>query len=298
MMPGLELLPEEAAERAKELEFFARTRVQGFLKGENRSRFKGASTDFFQHRQYAPGDDLRALDWRVFARSDRLVTREYEEYTNLDVILGVDGSGSMAYPPGEPVTKIDFARRCAAMLAYLLNLQRDRYGLAVVSDKMLRFVAPRTGRKHLAEALKQLAAIAPAGETDLAACVRQLERRVRRKSVFVFFSDGYQDPDPFTRAIGGLQLSGHDVILYQVFDPVEADLPFAGFTLFRDLESGQVDSADAPQIREAYRTVFREHVRHLQDGCNRYGIEFHSIPVSSEWDKVFASLLMQRASRP
>jgi uncharacterized protein (DUF58 family) len=297
MTPGLDLLPEGAEARARELEFFARSRVQGFLKGENRSRLKGASTEFFQHRAYAPGDDLRTLDWRVFARSDRLVTREYEEHTNLDLYLGVDASGSMGYPPAARLTKLRFVCHCAALLTYVLMRQRDRFGLAALGGRNGRFLPAGGGRKHWSAILRELAALEPAGETDLAAGLERLGARARRKSSVAVFSDCYQDPEPLLRALGTLQLQGHDVLLYQVFDPGEADLPFAGFTLFQDLETGKVDPADAPQIREAYRQVFREHVRQLKDGAHRYGIEFHSLAVGEDWDRVFAGLLWERVER-
>jgi len=294
-MHPAELLPAGAAARAKQLEFLARTRVEGFLKSVNRSRRQGSSTDFLHHREYMPGDDIRRLDWRVFGRTDRLVTREYEEYTNLDVVLALDYSGSMGYR-GDLGEKIDFVRHCAAMLAYLLNLQKDRFALAALAGSLVRFVRPATGRKHLAEVFRQMVELSPEGETDFPTCVRELARQIRRKEVFVCFSDCYQDPASLTKAIGTLRLMGHDVVLYQVFDPAEMDLPFAGFTLFRDLETGQVDAADPIEIRSAYQDVFLTHVEQLRHGTSASGIEFHSLPVSSDWDVVLARLLRERAA--
>jgi uncharacterized protein (DUF58 family) len=295
-MTSPDLLSPRAAAQAKQLEFFARTRVEGFLKSVNPSALKGHSTDFRQHREYVPGDDLRRLDWRILARTDRLVTREYDEYTNLDAFLVLDASGSMAYP-ADGFPKLDFCRHCAAMLAYILHLQRDRVALALTTDTVTELVRPASGRKHLAELYRRIAAVRPGGETDLAACVPQLNARVRRKSAFVFFSDCYEEPQALMKAMGALQLQGHDVLLYQVFDPNEEDLPFPGFTLFRDLETGQVDAADPLEIRQAYHEVFREHVRSLQDAANRFAIEFHSLPVRSDWDAVLAALLHKRAAR-
>ena len=293
-MPETDLLTSRAAARAKELEFFARTRVEGFLKSFNRSKLKGHSTDFMQHRQYMPGDSLRSIDWRVFARSDRLVTREYEEYTNLGVVIGVDFSGSMGYK-GRGPTKIDFCRHCAAMLCYLLLSQRDSFGLAVMTDTVMRYLRPAGSRRHMAELFNQLVSVQTAGETDFAACVNQLLRRVQRRSVFVFFSDCYQDPAALTKALGTLVIRGHDVALYQVYDQDELDLDFAGFTLFKDLETGMVDAADPLEIRAAYQEVFAEHTQRLRDGANRFRIDFNSIPVTNDWDAALAALLRKRA---
>ena len=292
-MSATDLLTPHAAALVKELEFFARTRVEGFLKSNNRSKRKGQSTEFMQHRQYMPGDDLRRLDWRVFARSDRLVTREYEEYTNLDVVIGLDASGSMGYGTLE-LNKIEFCRRCAAMLCYLLLGQRDAFGLTILRDRVARYLRPQSSRKHLVEVLRQLVEAQPTGLTDFAGGVEQLLNQVRRRSVFVFFSDCYQDPDLLTKALGMLAVRGHDVVLYQVYDPAEAELPFAGFTLFRDLEGEGLDAVDPLEIRRAYRDVFAEHTLRIKEGTSRFGTEFHSIPVSTDWDEVLAGLLRER----
>ena len=292
-MSATDLLTPGAAALVKELEFFARTRVEGFLKSNNHSKRKGQSTEFMQHRQYMPGDDLRSLDWRVFARSDRLVTREYEEYTNLDVVIGLDASGSMGYGTLE-LNKIEFCRRCAAMICYLLMGQRDAFGLTILRDRVARYLRPQSSRKHLVEVLRQLVEAQPTGLTDFAVGVEQLLNQVRRRSVFIFFSDCYQDPDPLMRALGMLAVRGHDVVLYQVYDPAEAELPFAGFTLFRDLEGEGLDAVDPLEIRRAYRDVFAEHTLRIKEGTSRFGTEFHSIPVSVAWDEVLAGLLRER----
>lgn len=292
-----DLLTPRAAALAKQLEFFARTRVEGFLKGGNASRLKGTSTDFLQHRPYLPGDDLRNLDWRVYARSDRLVIREFEEQTNLDVVIGVDFSGSMGFE-NDSLSKLDFARRCAAMLCYLLARQRDRFGFAALRDVPVHYSRPAASKAHMAEVFRQLVSIGAQGETDMASCVHLLRKQVSRRSVFVFFSDCYQPPEDLTRALGTLRMAGHDVLLYQVFEPAELDLPYNGFTQFRDMETGEVDAADALEIREAYRQVARDHMHALEAGTRRHGIEFHQVATTSDWDAVLAELLHARMARP
>lgn len=291
-----DLITPRAAALAKQLELFARTRVEGFLKSTNPSRLKGHSTDFRQHRPYVHGDDLRNLDWRVFARSDRLVTREYEEHTNLDVVLTIDTSGSMGYGSRD-LTKFAFARHCVAMLAYLLTLQRDSFGLAAFGDRLGTLIPPATSRKHLARVLRDLCALEPQGETDFPACVGNLARRTRRRSLFIVLSDCYQDPASMTRALGTLRIGGHDVILYQVVDTHELDLPFPGITLFRDLETGQLDAADPAEIRRAYRDVAETHTRRLRERARHYGLDFSRVPTDDEWDTVLARLLRKRAAR-
>jgi uncharacterized protein (DUF58 family) len=291
-----DLLSARAAGLAKELEFFARTRVEGYLKSNNASKRKGQSTDFIQHREYLPGDDLRSVDWRVLAKTDRLVTREYEEYTNLDLIIGLDFSGSMAYPDSGQ-SKIAFSRRMAAMLSYLLVHQRDAVGLAAMNTQIIHYLRPATSRRHLAELFRALVSVTPEGDTDLAVCIRQLLGQVRRRAVFVFFSDCFQDPAALTKALGILTVRGHDVVLYQVYHGREKELDLTGFTLFRDLETGQVDPADPLEIKTAYKDVFAEHQRRLREGTARYEIEFHSVEVSENWEDNLANLLRLRSRR-
>jgi len=293
---GETLLSAEAAARVKHLELFARSRVESHFKGAHRSRLKGHSTDFLQHRPYLPGDDIRGLDWRVYARSDRLVIREREEFTTLDVNIILDCSGSMNFGSGA-MTKFDFARHCAALLTHLVISQRDRVGIAFASDRVLSFVKPGAGGKHRAEMFRQLLAREPAGETDLSACTRQLLQFAAKRSLFVFFSDCYQDPAALGRSLGILSRAGHDLIVYQVFDPAEADLPYNGYTLFRDVENGQIDPADPKEIRSAYREVFRRHTRDLKSIAMSYGVEFHAIAVTDDWDTAMAQLLHERATR-
>ena len=289
------MLTPSAAARARQLEFLARTAVEGFFKGQNRSAFKGVSVEFFQHRMYMPGDDIRLLDWRILARTDRLVIREQQEFTNLDAIFALDVSGSMAYGR-EGLTKGEFARRCIAMLAFVLNRQNDRFGMALFSDKLSAFLPPSSGRAHMSELCRRLVAAPEGGETDVAACGSLLVRRVKRKSVLFFFSDGYQAPDPLVHALSILALRGHEIVFFHIYDPSETDLDFVGFTQFLDLETNQVDLADPAEIRLAYRAVFHEHQRRLRDGLLRAGIEFHPLPVRAEWDAALAEILRKRAS--
>lgn len=292
---GASLLSAEAAARVKHLELFARTRVESHFKGGHRSRLKGHSTDFLQHRPYLPGDDIRGLDWRVYARSDRLVIREREEFTTLDVNIVLDCSASMNFGSGA-MSKFEFARHCAALLTHLVINQRDRVGIAFASDRVLSFIKPGSGGKHRAEMFRRLVAAAPAGQTDLAACTRELLQFAGRRSLMAFFSDCYQDPAALGRSLGILSRAGHDLIVYQVYDPAEADLPYSGFTLFRDLETGQIDPADPKEIRGAYLDVFRRHTHDLKSIATSYGVEFHPLPVTDDWEAAMAQLLHERAT--
>ncbi|MDA0839415.1 MAG: DUF58 domain-containing protein [Planctomycetota bacterium] len=293
-MNQAQLLTSSAVARIKQLEIFARKRIDGYLKGANRSRAKGISTEFMQHREYQHGDDLRHLDWKVFARTDRLVTRVFEEFTNLDAILVVDFSGSMEF--GErPMSKVEFALHCSAMLGYLCFLGQNRFGLASCAESITDFLPPKMGNRHLAEFYRKLVEMNVRGETDLKGCAMSLTNHVRRRSLIIAISDCYEDPEALTHALGQLVLRGHDVILYQIVHEDEQELTQTSFTLYRDMETGQMDGADPLEIRDAYRDVAFEHGRKLSDGATRLGIEYHQLTVTEDWDRVLALLLHKRA---
>jgi uncharacterized protein (DUF58 family) len=292
-MRASELLSPSAAARVRDLELFAQTRIEGFLKGPNRSRYKGISAEFLQHRAYVPGDDPRHLDWRVLARTDRLVTRQFEEFTNADVVLALDFSGSMGWSH-EPMAKGDFMLHCAAMLAWLCNSQNDRFAIAACGAALTGWLPPGGGKKHLASAFHLLVNQPFTGEADLAHCVALLLRQLRRRSIVILLSDCYEESEPLCAALGQLVARGHDVIVYQTVHPHEQDLEFNGFTLFRDVETGRADGADPAEIRTAYREVVHEHRRALHNGTAGHGIEFRELPVTTDWEAALATLLHAR----
>jgi uncharacterized protein (DUF58 family) len=199
----------------------------------------------------------------------------------------------MGYGRGD-VSKLEFARRCAAMLAYLLVQQNDRCGLAVFGTRLARYLPPGGGRKHLAELFRRLLEAGAQGETDVAACAGQLLRQLSRRSVLLVFSDGFQAPEPLIRGLSMLSLKGHEVLFFQTYDPSETDLDFVGFTQFLDLETQTVDAADPMEIRQAYREVFRTHQQQLRDGLLRAGVQFYPLPVCTAWDETLADILRKR----
>ena len=291
-----DLLSPRAIARVQQLELFARTRVEGFLKGPNRSRFKGISAEFLQHRAYVPGDDPRHLDWRVLARTDRLVTREFEDFTNADVILALDFSGSMGWHH-DPLGKGEFMLHCAALLAWLANSQNDRFALAACGPALTGWLPPGNGKRHLAAAFHFLVNQPFTGEARLDHCVQLLRRQITRRSIVILLSDCYEEPAPLCDALGQLVARGHDVLVFQTVHPHEQDLAFSGFTLFRDLETNRTDAADPAEIRDAYRDTVSEHRLALQNGTAQHGIEFRELPVTPDWDAALATLLHSRRSK-
>ena len=291
--PVASLLSGDIVERIKQLELFSRLRVEGTLAGENRSPFKGFSTDFLQHREYHYGDNLKYLDWRVFGKSDRLYIKEYEDLTNAQMNLIVDISASMDFQ-GEGYTKQEFAVRCAGLLTYLMHLQRDDFGLFFFNDNVVEHVRPAASKRHLSRIFERLVSIAPAGRTDFTKCLFHAESRVSRKGIVAVLSDFMDEPRKIARGLGRFRMKGHDVVAFQIFDELEQELDYIDFTRFRDLETAEVTAIDPLLIRDEYRRQFDLHQREMKTECLKHGVDHVLLPVSDDFDKVMGDYLQRR----
>ena len=289
------LLSSDVAERVKQLELFCRLRVEGSRSGENKSKLVGFSTDFAQHRQYFPGDNLRYLDWRALARTDRLVVKQHEDLTNAEMAVLLDASGSMGFA-GQGLSKVDFAVRCAAILTYLMYLQGDSFSLYLFSESTADRVPRGSGRRHLLRVFEKLVAARPGGETRFAECFREVEARLTRKGLVAVLSDFMAEPEPIARSLGRLRMRGHDVIAFQVFDPDEREMDFVDLTRFRDLEDGSILAADPLLIQAEYRRQFDQHQLMIKEGCLAHAVDHVVLPVADEFDKVIGDYLQRRAA--
>lgn len=230
----------------------ARLVVEGLFAGLHRSPFKGFSVEFSEYRPYQPGDDLRLVDWRAFARTDRYYVKEFEEETNLRFYLGLDCSASMAFSSAAPWTKFEYAATLAAALAYLALGQRDAVGLATFGPGLREFVPPRSSRKHFRTLLQVLEAARPEGPTDLYATLAALAERAPRRGLFALFTDLW---DVRARVLDGfraLRAEKHEVILFHVLDPAEEEFPFREAAAFVDAESAERVELEPSRFRESY----------------------------------------------
>lgn len=291
--PVSSVLSGDTAERVKRLELFSRFRVQGVRLGENRSTLTGFSTEFRQHREYVPGDNLKFLDWRVYAKSNRLVIRQQEQHTNADVGLALDTSGSMGFA-GESMSKHEFGIRCAGMLAYLMFLQRDTFTYLPFRAGLGQRVPPGSSRRHLGRVFERMVTTSAEGETDFKRSLRGIETRFRRRGLVLVFSDFMDDPQEVAHALGRLRLRGHDVIAFQVYDPLEHELDYVDFTQFRDLEDGSTRGVDPQLLRDAYRKQFEAHQTEMKEACLAHGIAHTLLPVSDDYEAVLGDYVRHR----
>lgn len=256
-----------------DLELVARGVVEGFLIGLHRSPFRGFSVEFAENRPYNPGDDVRFVDWKVYARSDRLFVKQYEEETNLRAWLLLDVSRSMDWSsdPGLP-TKLRYARILSASLALLLLRQGDAPGVLAFDDGVRRRHPPRASRRPWAGLLGALSQ-EPGGGTDAAAVLDELALRLRRRGLVVLVSDLLLDPDPTREALRHLRHQGHEVILFHLLDPGERELPAAGEAVFFDPETGLEVEANSAALRRRYREAVDRALAEWREAAISMGAE-------------------------
>lgn len=275
--------------------FVTRLPMEGSISGLHKSPHRGSSVEFAEYRNYAPGDDIRRLDWRVFARTDRFYLKEFEAETNLRCYFVVDASGSMAYGSQPEVRKIDIARRLAAMLAYLLIHQGDAAGLLAVNSKPVADVPPRRTPSHLQSILEALDQTEPKGETGLPAALHELAERIRPRAMVVIISDFFTELEPLLSALQHLRFKKHDVVLFQLLDRAEVDFKFDRPVRFQDMESNFGIVSEPAMIRDEYLRQFNGFLRQLRDRSREIRVDHRSVLTDESLEPTLASFLIERA---
>lgn len=277
--------------RIDNLDLLARVVVDGFISGLHKTVHLGVSTDFAEHRAYTPGDDIRHVDWRVFARTDRLYVKTYEAETNADLMIALDVSASMAYASGG-VSKLDYARFIAAALAHLAARQRDRIGLATFGTDIVEYLAPSGRRRD--SVLQALDRAQTAGGGDPVRALARLGERLGRRGILVVVSDFYTPPEDAALALDALRVRGHDVIALHVLDPLERDLDLPAPVVLEDLETGERLPV-TPQGRARYRALMDAHVAALARLCGDRRIDYDCFVTDRPLDDMLWRYLSNRA---
>jgi uncharacterized protein (DUF58 family) len=259
-MRGAQFVDPKALARIHNLELLARTVVDGFINGLHRAPYLGFSLDFAEHRGYEPGDDLRRIDWRVFARTDRFYVKQFEADSNSNCVVALDVSPSMTFTSGG-VTKLDYGRYLAASLLYFSHTQRDRVGLMTFDREVIEYVPPSA--RHLEFALYALDRASAGRPGSLAAPLLTATERLRRRGIVAIVSDLYEEPQAVADAIKPLKFRGHDVMVFHVLDPAELDFPLGDASSFEDMESGERLPVVPEGIREQYRALVARHTATL-----------------------------------
>jgi uncharacterized protein (DUF58 family) len=288
---GAHFLDPAVLGRIGNLELLARTVVDGFLTGLHRSPYLGFSMDFAEHRPYMPGDDIRRIDWRLFARTDRHYIKLFEADTNANFSVLLDLSASMSYG-SHSLTKLDYGRYLAACLSFFSSRQRDRVGLVTFDHEIVDYVPP--AMKHLDTILHTLDRAQAGRAGSLRRPMLQITEMLRRKGILVVVSDFYEEPDAVLDALGPLRARGHDVIVFHVMDPYELDFPFEEASGFEDLETGEQIPVIPEKLRDDYLNLVREHVGTLEKRLADTRIDYTLLDTSKPLDLALFRYLLAR----
>ena len=286
-------LPPEAVARIARLEVLARNVVEGYLSGLHRSPYFGQSVEFAQHREYAPGDDIRRIDWKVWSKTDRYYIKQYEEETNLRTTLLVDLSESMLFG-SHKLTKYEYACQIAASLAYLLLRQQDSVGMVTFDDVIRARVQSSSKQNHLQAILTSLDREKPAKKTDLFQLLSQVAEEQTRRGLIVLVSDLFVDRAGLFKGLKLLRARGHDVMVFHVLDDEELDFTYAGTTKFEGMEEMGDLICDPRSLREGYQQAVQQFVEDLRRNCARQMVDYQTIRTSEHLDAVLAHYLTHR----
>jgi len=292
-MSLLQTVQQEVIERLGNLSVTARQAVESVLAGQHRSVRRGLSVEFAGHREYQPGDDLRHLDWLVWARSDRYDVRQYEEETKLRATLVLDTSGSMGFGSGN-TSKLEYARALSAALGFLMVRQSDAVGLVTCDNAIREFLPPSSTMAQYLHILGALEKVRPGKETSLAPVLNEIAERITRRGLVILITDAFDDPDAFLKAVQYLRYRKQEVRLFQILDPQEQAFPFKGMIEFVGLENEPRLKLDGDRIRAHYQEVFEQHRKVLQSGCHAAGVQMETCWTNEELFTVLIRALTQR----
>ncbi|HEX8203658.1 MAG TPA: DUF58 domain-containing protein [Isosphaeraceae bacterium] len=292
-----DMIDPSALARFGRLELLARLVVEGVMAGLHKSPFKGFSVEFAEHRQYGPGDELRHIDWRAFGKTDRYYVKEYEEETNLKAYLVLDTSGSMGYT-GRTASKLEHARQIAAALAYLMISQRDAVGLITFDSDLRTMIPARSSPSHFSVVCQAMEDAKLGGEAPLSGILHTLAERVRRRSLVVVLSDGFDQIDDLTSALRHLRHRRHEVLFLHVLAPEEEQFAFRGPVQFRNLENAShVLRVDPTALRTMYLERFGAHCRLLQDRLLGMNADYHRASTAEPPARTLLDYLAARSRR-
>jgi uncharacterized protein (DUF58 family) len=284
--------------RVRNLELRSFRLVQSLMVGIHKSRLRGISTEFAQHRAYVIGDDTRHLDWKVYAKTDRFFVKQYEAETNMPVFFFLDASASMFFKSEEAAMgKFEYAATIVAAMAYLLTQQKDSFGLALFDDKVRTFLSARGSGAHFRNCVDVLSRATPGGKTDIGRALLNVAPQMKNKGIAIVISDLADESELLAKGLGQMSFLGYDTIFFHIEDPVERDFPFTGQTIFRGLEEEGKLLCDPEDLRRAYLNARDAHLASVREVCQRFRFEFTDVGTDTRLDAVLAGFLSARLAR-
>jgi uncharacterized protein (DUF58 family) len=291
VIPGARFVDPQVLARIRNLELLARTVVDGFINGLHRAPYFGASIDFAEHRGYVPGDDIRRVDWRLYARTDKYFVKQYEADTNANFMALVDVSKSMSFA-SRGVTKLEYASFLAACLGYLSQRQRDRVGIVTFDQEIVTHVPPSA--KHFNVMLHTLDRARAERPGRMLEPLAKLAEHFKRRSIVALISDLYESPDAVLEALKPYKFLGNDVVVFHVLDPAEIDFPYTDPSRFEDLESGEEVPVVPESFADQYREMIRAHIDAFTTRCSEARIDYMLCNTSRPLDDALFTYLGNR----
>ena len=290
-------------DRIKRLDVRARLVVEGFITGKHRSPYNGFAIEFAAHREYAPGDDLRHIDWKVYARQDRLHIKQYEEETNLRCFLVMDTSSSMHFQHKAQWTKLQYTAHLAAAMGYLMQGQRDAVGFASFDERLRSILPAKSTKRHLRRIFLEMElylTISKGARTASAAALHELAERVHQRSLVVIFTDLFENLEEHEALISALKHvrhRKHEVILFNVTEhstELDLNLEYERY-LLEDLESGEQLEISPTQVRQDYRAKVEKYMQRFKKACNEFQIDFESVSTEQPFSDALIHYLKKRS---
>jgi len=279
------------------LDLRAKFIVQGFLAGLHVSPFHGFSVEFSEHRKYEPGDDVKDIDWTVYARTERLYVKKFQAETNLTCYLAMDLSQSMDYTYRQPLTKFGYAINLAAAMSFLMIQQQDPTGLVTFDTQIRTFLPPKSKRTQIGAILSVLDVAKPQGQTDVAHCLHQIARIIRKRSLVILFSDLLTDLPPVIHALHHLRHDGNEVIIFHILDEAEVTFPFRQVVELEDPETLERLTLDARGVRDGYLEALRDFTSYLDKECRKANIDIIRVHTGQNFDRALIRYLTERQKR-
>jgi uncharacterized protein (DUF58 family) len=288
-------LQPEVVSTIKNLELIAKFIVEGFLVGLHKSPYHGFSVEFSEHRQYMPGDNIRDIDWKVYGRTNRFYIKQYEEETNLKAYLILDISGSMGYASNK-ISKIQYATYLAAALSYLLIKQRDAVGLATFSDKIHRFLPPKSTSGYLQFILKELNEIKlERRTTNVSETLHELAEKIKRRGLIILLTEFlYEEPEKILQGLKHFRHYDHEILVFNILDPQDKLFDFKQDVTFVDMETGEKVKTQPFFLRERYRQRIDEFYDTLQKECRNFQIDFQNLLTDEPFDRALIRYMLKR----
>ena len=295
-LPGARFVDPRVLARIGNLELLAKTVVDGFINGLHRSPYFGASVDFAEHRGYMPGDDIRRVDWKLYARTDRYYLKEYEADTNSNFSVILDISKSMTFA-SRGVSKLEYSKYICACLAYFAQKQRDRIGCITFDSDIVAHIPPSA--KHLERVLHTLDRVKSERKGDLKVPMQKMAEHFGRRGILLIVSDLYEDPEAVIEAIKPLRFRGNDIIVFHVMDPAEIEFSFDEASSFQDLETGEQIPVVPSALADEYRRLVQEHIAALASRMAANRVDYALINTATPLDYALFKYLSarQRLSR-